>query len=163
LNQNRLLQLAEEIEDELQRYLTLKPQIADVYVRVTDTEPDWFELRAIGSILHDVYNGAETICERIAKQVDGRTPSGSRWHRDLIEQMARPLEGVRIAVIRPETAFDVTKYLGFRHVFRSIYGSQLRWAEIKPLLDAAPSVVDNFAVDIQQFTAFLHAFGNSDE
>ncbi len=43
---------------------------------------------SISSKLANVYRGIEKIFERIAREVDMHMPSGSRWHNDLLAQMA---------------------------------------------------------------------------
>lgn len=155
MSENRLQRLAENLAAELAEYLQLKTEISNAQVRVDRHEPDSFELRAIGSILHDVYSGAEGICQHVAKEIDRQLPVGANWHRELIEQMAQPLTKTRPAVIQAETAALLEKYRAFRHVFRNIYGPKLDWVQMKPLLDNAAATVDAFAADIEQFVTFL--------
>lgn len=154
MNGNRLQRLADDLAAELAEYRQLKTEIAQAQARVTH-EPDSFELRAIGSILHDVYSGAEGICQHIAKEIDRRLPVGANWHRDLIDQLTQPLPKTRPAVVQAETATRLEKYRAFRHVFRNIYGPKLDWIQMKPLFDDAGITIDTFAADIEQFIAFL--------
>jgi hypothetical protein len=151
---NRLQRLADDLAAELAEYQQLKTEIAQAQARVTH-EPDSFELRAIGSILHDVYSGAEGICQHIAKEIDRRLPVGANWHRDLIDQLTQPLPKTRPAVVQAETATLLEKYRAFRHVFRNIYGPKLDWVQMKPLFEDANRTIDTFAADIEQFIAFL--------
>jgi hypothetical protein len=155
MNENRLRRLADDLAAELAEYLQLKTEIAQAQARLGRHKPDSFELRAIGSILHDVYNGAEGICQHIAKEIDRQLPVGANWHRDLIDQMAQPLAKTRPAVLRAETATLLEKYRAFRHVFRNIYGPKLDWTQMKPLLNQAASTIDAFANEVEQFIAFL--------
>src|SRR5437016_2956385 len=49
---------------------------------------DSYEMAAaLGATLHSFYNGLEAAFKTIARRVDGRSPAGDRWHRDLLEQM----------------------------------------------------------------------------
>ena len=144
MSENRLQRLADDLAAQLNEYQQLKNEIANAQVRVGTHEPDSFELRAIGSILHDVYSGAEGICQHIAKEIDRQVPVGANWHRDLIDQMAQPLAKTRPAVIQAETAASLEKYRAFRHVFRNIYGPKLDWTQMKPLLDNAATIIDLF-------------------
>jgi hypothetical protein len=155
VSENRLSRLADELTAELQEVLKLKDEVTKAQARISTHEPDTFELRALGSILHDVYQGAENICHRIAKQIDRNVPIGVGWHRLLLNQMARALPKTRPAVIRSETESLLEDYRSFRHVFRNIYGPKLDWTQMKPLLDNAASAIDTFAADIEQFIAFL--------
>lgn len=156
---NRLQRLAEDLAAELAEYQQLKTEIAQAQARVTH-EPDSFELRAIGSILHDVYSGAEGICQHVAKEIDRQLPVGANWHRELIDQMTQPLPKTRPAVVHTETAKLLEKYRAFRHVFRNIYGPKLDWVQMKPLFDDADKTIDAFAADIEQFIAFLNLITN---
>ncbi len=163
MSENRLQRLADDLAAELADYQQLKTEIAQAQVRIGLHQPDSFELRAIGSILHDVYSGAEGICQHIAKEIDRQLPVGATWHRDLIEQMAQSLVKTRPAVIQAETAASLEKYRAFRHVFRNIYGPKLDWVQMKPLLDNATMTIDTFAADVEQFIAFLRLMTNDDE
>jgi len=162
MSENPLQRLANDLAAQLNEYQQLKIEVANAQARVTH-EPDSFELRAIGSILHDVYSGAEGICQHIAKEIDRQLPVGANWHRDLIDQMAQPLPKTRPVVIQAETATSLEKYRAFRHVFRNIYGPKLDWVQMKPLLDNAITTIDTFVADVEQFIAFLRLMINGDE
>jgi len=155
VGEKRLQRLAEELAAELNEFLVIKAEIVDAQARLGTRDPDPFELRALGSILHDVYNGAEGICHRVAREIDQQLPTGSTWHRDLLEQITVAIPQVRPPVIQPETVARLERYRGFRHVVRHIYGSSLDWVQLKPLLGDAITTIDAFATDIEQFIAFL--------
>ena len=155
MSENRLWRLADELAAELNEFHKLKVEIAEVQSRFSTLDPDSFDLRAMGSILHDVFQGAESIFQRIAKEIDRGVPIGADWHRSLLDNMAQPLLKTRPAVIQSETAALLEEYRRFRHRFRNIYGSHLDWTQMKPLLDNATSTIDTFTVDIEQFIAFL--------
>ena len=155
MSEDRLRRLADELTAELDEFLNIKAEIADAQARVAVCEPDTFELRAIGSILHDVYNGVESICRRIAKEIDRGLPTGASWHRDLLEGMTKPISKVRPEVVRPETASMLEGYLSFRHLVRNVYGFRLDWVQMKPLLENAVATVEAFAADVERFIAFL--------
>jgi hypothetical protein len=161
MSENRLQRLADDLAAELDEYQQLKTEITKAQTRIGTHEPDSFELRAIGSILHDVYSGAEGICQHIAKEIDRQVPVGPNWHRDLLDQMTQPLPKTRPVVVQSETATLLEKYRAFRHIFRNIYGPKLEWTQMKPLLDNAVSAIDVFANDIEQFIAFLRLMTTS--
>lgn len=155
MREQQLQRLADELMAELNEFLQIKAEIADAQVRIGMRQPDSFELRALGSILHDIYNGVEAICRHIAKEIDRQLPVGDNWHRDLLDQMSSPLAGVRPLIIQPKTAAHLENYRSFRHVVRNIYGYKLDWVLMKPLLEDAPTAIDAFAVDVEQCVAFL--------
>jgi hypothetical protein len=112
--------------------------------------------------LHDVYRGAEGICRRIAKEFDQQLPVGESWHRLLLDQMTHPIPKARPPILQADTANTLDEYRKFRHVVRNIYGLELNWPQMKPLLDNANATIDTFAADIQKFIAFLRMMSDSD-
>jgi len=51
--------------------------------------------------LHAFYSGIERLFELIARDIDQCVPDGEMWHRDLIKQMTKEINGVRPAVVNP--------------------------------------------------------------
>ena len=58
---------------------------------------------AIGKHLHDAYCAVESALERLVLAIDRELPQGRRHHRDLLDRAARPLDGLRPAMIGAET------------------------------------------------------------
>lgn len=163
MGENQLQRLADELAAELDELRDVEAEVAGAQSRLGTREPDAFELRALGSILHDVYHGAESICLHIAKEIDRRLPVGATWHRDLLDQMTEPVPKIRPPVIQPETAALLESYRSFRHVVRHIYGSKLNWTDMEPLLDNAAMTIEAFAADVEQFIAFLRVMTSDSE
>lgn len=69
---------------------------------------DEFILRAVSSVLPDYYSAAENIFKEVAKVLDGRLPSGTERHRDLLKQMKLQINGLRPAVLS-KTTFQMFK------------------------------------------------------
>lgn len=78
----------------------------------------------IAKNLVDCYRGMENIFRRIALDVDLRIPDGSRWHKELLKQMAEP-QDERQPVISQETFELLQEPLEFCGVFHNIYGEEL--------------------------------------
>lgn len=93
-----------------------------------------FYNRAAGSILHDFYTGIEKIFCDIANKINKGIPSGEDWHIKLLKSMAESKKE-RPQVISLKLMEELKEYLGFRHLFRNIYGSQLDWDKLKLLLN----------------------------
>lgn len=124
--------LKKEIEIELENLKRLVREMEELTDRLTD-KPTFVETRAAGSILHDFYCGTEKIFERIALHLDGELPKGEDWHTELLLQMAQPVKGIRDVVISPDLLEKLKEYLRFRHLFRHIYGFELKWERFKHL------------------------------
>jgi hypothetical protein len=117
--------------------------------------PTPFELRGLGSLLHDFYTAVEDVFEAIAGDVNGSLPEGTTWHKELLVKMSIPIPGLRPAVISEELRWKLDEYLRFRHVFRNVYGYLLDWKRIRPLLENLDSVYQQFTREVAAFRSFL--------
>lgn len=152
---NDFFRLANDLAGSLESYLRLEREIEDAGSRLIGHDPDTFELRAVASILEDVYTGAESICQLIVKRLDRTQPTGQHWHKELLEQISVEAPGVRPAVLRPITVERLDRYRSFRHLARNIYGAELDWQLLTELLARSPVTIDSFAEDIRQFVTTL--------
>lgn len=95
--------------------------------RVIETEPR-AHAKACAYLaleLHRYYSALETIFERVARQLDGRMPGGSDWHKTLLVQATLPLDDLRPALVSRATAADLGALLSFRHFIRHAYAVDL--------------------------------------
>lgn len=149
LEESLARRLAAEIESELAAMAALvaesanAPQTDSIYAR-----------RARGSILHDFYNGAERIFERIAAELNGGVPNAANWHQQLVADMALAIPGLRPAVIDDDLHNRLAEYRGFRHLFR-VYGSLLDDVRLRPLEERLPKTMEDLQVQVRAFTAWL--------
>jgi len=110
MKKSQFLRLADEIEAALNEYLKLKIEASSSQARLQNRRPDSFELRALGTILDDVYHGAESICKRIAEEIDRHVPQGASSHRDLLDQIAKEVPTKRPPVIQLQTKQQLDEY-----------------------------------------------------
>ncbi len=120
-----------------------------------DGSPTTLELRGIGSILHDFYTGIEQLLEHIASELDGEIPVGADWHAQLLGRMTSVIESVRPAVLSPDLADALRPYLRFHHLFRNIYGAQLRWELCRGLATEMGDVWEKFHGEMEAFKDVL--------
>ena len=116
-----------------------------------DGSPTTLELRGIGSILHDFYTGIERLIEHIASELDGEAD----WHVQLLGRMTSEIESVRPAVLSSDLADALRPYLRFRHLFRNIYGIQLRWELCRGLATEMGDVWEKFHGEMEAFKDVL--------
>ncbi|PWS38436.1 hypothetical protein DFH01_03905 [Falsiroseomonas bella] len=109
---------------------------------------------AIGKHLHDAYTAAEKAVERVVEVVDGDIPRGRSFHRDLIRRAAMPIPGGRLAIISADTAAGLEDLLGFRHVFRHVYGT-FDFGRAAPNVALAATVIPRLRDEITAFAAGL--------
>lgn len=113
--------------------------------------PSFIEIRSAASILHDFYSGVEKIFKRIALSVDNNLPKGEDWHRELLLQMAKPFGKRKKAIISGKLLEKLKEYLRFRHLFRHIYGFELKWESFKELCNKLGEIFKEFQSEIDGF------------
>ena len=109
---------------------------------------------AMANKLADVNRGIERIFERIASEVDGYTPLGSRWHKDLLEQMTeqRP---ERPPVISQEIFPLLSRLLEYRHKVNNIYADEIIYENTEEHAKNIRDLFQSFLDDLKMFTDSL--------
>ena len=117
--------------------------------------PDSTQIRAAGSILHDFYTGLEKILERIALIVDGGMPEGEDWHIQLLRRMFAEVPQRRPPVFSDDLNDPLNEYLRFRHLFRNIYGFELKWERFQNLVEGLSPLFSKLNSQLENFEKFL--------
>ncbi|MDI6753961.1 MAG: hypothetical protein QME78_06155 [Thermodesulfobacteriota bacterium] len=138
------------MEKELQNLQELRAELERV-----KPERDIVFQRSKGSILHDFYNCCERIFKKIAIELNDGYDDSEQWHKSLLYRMTISIEGLRPRVISDELAADLDEYSAFRHLFRNIYGFELKGDRIDHLVGKFEKVVERFRKEIEEFLAFL--------
>lgn len=146
----RLIEIISEIERDLQTLQELRSELKRI-----KSEKNIILMRAKGSILHDFYNCCERIFKKIAIEMNGGYEDTEKWHKNLLYRMTIQMEGLRPAVISEELAADLDEFLAFRHLFRNIYGFELKGDRIDYLAKKFKNVSENFEKEIREFIVFL--------
>lgn len=160
-DKQKVLRLKAEIEREKEQLKRLEQELMGLQDKLYAFEPSAYDIRAAGSILHDFYNGVETIFRRIAHELNGGLPSGHDWHKQLLIDMGLEIEGVRPAVISNELVTNLHSYLGFRHVFRNVYGFLLDIERVKTLVSQLPDISKELRKKIDCFITYLESLAQS--
>jgi hypothetical protein len=153
----RLLALEAGLQRELGKLARLIDEVRAANALLATRPPSSLELRGAADLGHDWYTGLEKCFEQIANAIDGGTPAGPRWHRELLMQMGDALLPLRPAVISRDAQEGIGDYLRFRHLFRSLYGFELQWDRVRPLLEALPALHARVSEELGAFCAFLRA------
>ena len=153
VNRNKLIQ---RISDERRKIERTVQGIANALqdIEIIAANHKKYVERTIASDLAEVYSGIERIFERIAREIDMQMPRGSRWHNDLLEQMAeqRP---ERPPVISANTLLRLKEILDFRHKVNNIYRDELIYEKAE---EHAKPIGDLFATvskELDTLIAFL--------
>lgn len=135
-------------------------ELDDIEQVVTRAQAAWQEYQTSGNAfyldsvalsLHNFYNGVERILEEIATGLDRHLPTGSRWHKELLNQMTAAIPEIRPSVISSSTMSALDEYCRFRHLVRNIYSFCLEPDKIEPLVEG---VAELFAQVQQELTDF---------
>ena len=119
-----------EIERELDNILKLGEELQTAIKQEVKVN----NRRALGSILHDFYNCCERIFRRITTEINGGFTQNETWHKELLYRMTIEMKGIRPQVITEDLAAELDDYLSFRHVFRNIYGFELKGERLDRLV-----------------------------
>jgi uncharacterized protein YutE (UPF0331/DUF86 family) len=85
------------------------------------------ELAAIGTFLHNVYNGIENILKQIVRLKSIEMPKSDSWHKELLDL------SVSKGIISEELSDQLYEYLTFRHFFIYSYGFMLEEKHLQGL------------------------------
>ena len=140
MTQDPIRSLKGLVEDELSALDRVSQEMVGLLAEMHQP-PSRTELRAIASILHEFYNGVERIFERIAVVLGQGVPSGSGWHTDLLDQMARETASGLPAVIDGSLRARLKEHLDFRHFYRHAYGYTLEWSQLRWKAEALPETL----------------------
>lgn len=116
--------------------------------------PDFIEINALAMLLQSFYSGVENIFKRIISNVDKTKLTSVKWHQDLLDLMAQAVPQ-RPAVISPDLHTTLHRYLGFRHISRNVYSTQLDWELMRDLIDNLNGTNDRFRNEITTFLTAL--------
>lgn len=112
-------------------------------------------LDSVALNLHSFYSGIERLFELIVRHIDRDLPEGRHWHRDLLQQVSRDIEGTRPAVISRKNGDDLDEFRRFRHMVRNVYTFNLVPEKMKPLIVRLDSVWPDVREELLAFSAFL--------
>ena len=105
------------------------------------------ELSAMGTFIHNAYNGMENILKRILKFEDVSVLDSRSSHKDLLDH------SVETGIISESLSDKLDEYRGFRHFFVHAYGFMLDTEQLMPLVESFPAVWTQFETEIDLFLA----------
>jgi uncharacterized protein YutE (UPF0331/DUF86 family) len=100
------------------------------------------ELAAIGTFLHNIYNGIENILKQIANLKNIDIPKSESWHKDLLNL------SVSKGIISEELSDQLYEYLTFRHFFIHSYGFMLEEKHLEGLATNIHDIWSRFMSEI---------------
>jgi hypothetical protein len=112
---------------------------------------EWSHATSLADGIAAVYTGLESVLEAVANEIDGYAPRGEASHADLVDGMAVPVNGVRVALLAETTRVLMHEARRFRHVVRHKYALELRQADVVKNLALARRLVLAFLRDYRYF------------
>ncbi len=85
------------------------------------------ELAAIGTFLHNIYNGIENILKQILRSKGIAIPKSDTWHKEVLNL------SVSQEILSEQLADSLYEYLTFRHFFIHAYGFMINEDQLKDL------------------------------
>ena len=154
VNRDKLIQRVTDERAKIQKTVGRIRRALEKIDVLPDDAREFIE-RALAADLSEVYTGVEKIFERIANDVDKHTPSGNRWHNDLLAQMAK-LHPERPPVISKVTHRKLKRLLKFRHKINNIYGDELIYPNIEKHAKRMGKLFKNISEELDTFSTFLN-------
>lgn len=133
----RSRQLKEYCEAEFENIDAVLAELASVVIP-GKSQYSTPELAAMATFIHNCYNGIESILKRVLVSRLGALPESPTWHKDLLEMAAAK------GLIDESLHHRLSVYLSFRHFFVHAYSFNLRWKELKPLVEEIEGTVADF-------------------
>jgi hypothetical protein len=143
------LREAHEMDRRQQQLRSLHPSLYD----------EQLHNAGLSQAVQSVYTRLEDLLKDILTLSDGSVPASSSWHRDLLLQASTAVPGVRPEIISSETHRSLSDLLGFRHVVRSAYVSELRTIDVRRNADV---MFDSLPRALQEVRAMCRAFFGED-
>jgi len=119
-----------KIEFEISQIDTLLHETESLLKLAHNKTPDMIETAAMGLLLQSFYNGIENIMKFIIKEKYDKLPSGTKWHKELLDLCFNE----QSRLFEEEIKNILDDYLSFRHFIRNTYSYKLKWERMEYLI-----------------------------
>ena len=149
-------QLRQDISDERTK---IEKSVSGIQRRLQriETAPVEYKIAievAMAKRVSDCYMGMENIFRQIALEVDLCLPDGSRGHKELLAQMAKPY-AERPSVIGKTTLENLQEFLAFRYLFIRFDTDELDYQKTEQKAKQVSPVFDMIFKELDAFIAWL--------
>jgi hypothetical protein len=144
------------IEGQMEQLRRLEAEHREGIEVIMASSPDLWQREALGTMLHSFYTGIESVMRSIAMMSPEGFAKGPSWHTELLEAMQSPAPG-RGPVLSRELARTLKDFLEFRHRFRNLYGFELEWERMRPLVERLGPTLALFEASVRSFLDSLPA------
>jgi hypothetical protein len=144
--------LREEVDDNLEKMSVEFEKFQELMEgrNASDGPKDWRHKELVAERLHRFYSGVEQVMKRIANRLDGGTPEGKHWHKELLKQMSRHGEA-RPPLFSEDIRQSLLDFQGFRHFYRESYLVDLQWEQMTSLINEFEDLYESSTKSIETF------------
>lgn len=96
------------------------------------------ELAAMATFVHNCYNGVENILKRVLLSQQTAIKDSPTWHKELLKTSFDK------GIVSEELYEILSNYLSFRHFFIHAYSFNVRWEELRPLVEKLENTIMEF-------------------
>lgn len=102
------------------------------------------ELAGAAALLSSFYHGVENILKQALLATGTALPTGSAWHRDLLQSACAH------GIVSTEARDRPAPYMAFRHFFTHAYGFELDPKRLAPLVSEVRPVYASFKAETKR-------------
>lgn len=107
------------------------------------------EQAAIAAFLVNIYSGFENILKQVLIYDKLDVKDSPEWHEKVLKKAAE------IGLIPPDFTQIISKYLSFRNHFLYTYIFNIKWDDVKVLLEALRDVVARFRSEVEEYIQII--------
>lgn len=109
------------------------------------TEYPVAEQAAIAALLINFYGGIEGILKQMLKFDKLDVGDSPDWHEKVLRKAGE------VAILPPDLIQLLSKYLAFRNFFIYNYIFNIKWDDIKSMVDASRDIVSNVQSEVEEY------------
>lgn len=138
--------------DELKQYCSGEFQNIDrtvkelyAFYEPAKTEYTLAEEAAMATFIMNAYGGIENVLKQMLLYDKLEIGDSPGWHEKLLRKAAE------IGILPPELFQTLSNYLSFRNYFIYSYVFNIKWADMKPLVDVMKDVAGQIRSEVDEY------------
>jgi len=135
--------LKEYCDGEFENIALILKEIKEL--REKTSAPNKVEVAALGTFIHNFYNGAENILKRVFQHNNIIFKNTPTYHKFILKK------ALEENIIDENTYNNLYKFLTFRHFFVHGYSFLIEWEKLKPLVDCIEDIFKSFKTAIDNY------------
>ncbi|MBI4686659.1 MAG: hypothetical protein HY756_02615 [Nitrospirae bacterium] len=123
----------------------------ELFSIVTPEKPEYSlrELAAISTFILNIYTGIEKTLKQMLLYDSLDVTDSPHWHEKVLKKSAE------IGILPPDLFQVLTRYLSFRTVFTYSYIFNIKWEDLKVLVDAIKDIEGKFKSEVNEYIQML--------